>query len=141
MQAFCNKKKNSDSSKTEGSLALKSIFSETTTICVCTYIPNFKYGHLGSWSIKSTLYQRSLYQNSMFEKNKTQSVKTISIHFVLSILFVLTLAFDRAVWYGNAAVSVIEKKKKVSVIILSTQHGTLVFWKMFSFFRNFVLKL
>ena len=63
------------------------------------------YEHLGICYIKSTNYQRFLYRNSIF-KIINYSVKTTWVHFLLSILFALTLAFDRAVWYGNIAFSI-----------------------------------
>ena len=54
------------------------------------------------------------------------------VHFTLPILFVLTLAFDKAVLYGNVA---------FSIVVLSAKNDTQVFQKRFSFFRKLVLKL
>ena len=51
--------------------------------------------------------------------------------FVLPILFVLTLASGRPVWYVNVA---------FSVLVFLIKNGAPVFLKSFSFFRKFISK-
>ena len=75
--------------------------------------------HLGGWYIKSTLYTKFLNWNRIFKKIKQLLAKLrslLQVHFVLPILFALTLASDRAALYGNNAFSilVISTKKQYS---------------------------
>ena len=53
----------------------------------------YKYGHLGRWYIKSILCKMLLILNKIFKKKKV----LVKLHFVLTILFVLTLASNIAV--------------------------------------------
>ena len=69
-----------------------------------------EYGHLGSWYIKSTPYMRFFNWNKSFENKQvvTGEPRSLwSVHFVLSILFVLTFASDKAVSYGNVTFSIL----------------------------------
>ena len=40
---FLKKKKEAGTSKVKRALVLKGIFSETAYVCVCVYVPNFKF--------------------------------------------------------------------------------------------------
>ena len=68
-----------------------------------------------SWYIKSTLFKRSPNWNEISEKIKLSLAKLCSlwyVHFVLPILFTLTLASNREVLYGNAMFSVVALSAK-----------------------------
>ena len=83
----------------------------------------YEYGHLVRWYIKPTLYKRFLKLKQNFPKNKevTNSVLCDEVHFVLTILFVLTLASGMAVLYGNDALSilVLSTKKLYSTFLVN----------------------
>ena len=73
-------------------------------------IKKYEYGNLGCWDIKSTLSNRFLNWNKIFKKMKLLLAKLRSlwyVHFILTILFVLTLASDVAVLYRNDAFSIL----------------------------------
>ena len=61
---------------------------------------------MGGWDIKSSIYKKLLEKLRHFCK----------VNFLLPILFVLTLVFTRAVWYGNVAfsITVLSSKKRYS---------------------------
>ena len=77
--------------------------------------PN-KYVNLGSWYIKLVLCNRFLNWNKIFKKKVVTGCDWS--------IFVLTLASDRAVVYGNGT---------FSILVLSTKNGTLFFEKVFVF--------
>ena len=67
-------------------------------------------GHLGPWYTKWTLYKKFLNWHKISKKIKWLLAKLRSLwyfHFVLTILFVLTLASDMAVVYGNDTFSIL----------------------------------
>ena len=70
-------------------------------------INKYEYEHLGVWYMKSTLYARLFNCNKIFERKRKQLVAKLRslcyVCFVLSILFVLTLASERAVLHGDVA--------------------------------------
>ena len=75
----------------------------------------YKYGHLGRWHIKSTLFKRFQNWNKFSKKIKQLLAKLQSsgqAHFVVAILFVLTLASDRAVLNGNDVLSILVASTK-----------------------------
>ena len=73
-----------------------------TYILICKFSHlKYEYGHLGSWYIKLTLYKRLV---KIFKKNKVYTGKSplfVINSYCLPFLFVLTLASDMAVFYGN----------------------------------------
>ena len=89
-----------------------------------------EYEHLGSWYIKSTLYMRFINWKKIVKKIKWLLAKLQSfllVHFVLSILIVLTFASDKVV--------------SMEILSFELKNGTPVFWKRFLFSRKLVLKL
>ena len=68
----------------------------------------WKYWHLGCWYIKSTLYNRFFNCKKNLQKNKVVAGKTL--------FFVLTLASEMAILYGNDAFSIllVSAKKRYS---------------------------
>ena len=95
----------------------------------------YEYRHLGCWYIKSTLYKRFLNWNKIFKRIKQQLAKLLSlwkVHFVFTILFVLTLVSEIAVLNENNA---------FSILALSSKKQYSSFLKKFSFSREFVSKL
>ena len=75
-----------------------------------------QYRILGSWYNKSILHRRLLNWNKIFKKIKWLLSKLRSfwsVHFVITILFVLTLASDMAVLYGNYLFSVLLLSNKI----------------------------
>ena len=96
---------------------------------------DYEYGHLGRWYIKTTLYNRLLNWKTIFEKIKQLLAKPRSlwlVHFVLTILFVLKLASDMAVSYGNDA---------FSILVLSTKKRYFSFFMKVFVFQKILLKL
>ena len=89
------------------------------------------------WEIgaSSELFIRGSYTQIKFKKKKkVVSAKTaffVMVHFLLPILFVLSLAFDRAILNGNAA---------LSIVVLLTKTGSPVFQKGFCFSKNLFQK-
>ena len=70
----------------------------------------------------------------IFQKRKVVTGKTplfVIGPFLVAILFVLTLASNRADLIKNDV---------FSILVVSTENGTRVFWKRFSFSRDFVSK-
>ena len=58
------------------------------------------------------IFIRSSYTETKFSKKLLAKLRSLrQIHFVLPILFVLTLASDTAVLYGNDALSILTKKR------------------------------
>ena len=95
----------------------------------------YEYGHLVVWYMKSTLYPRILIWNKVFKKIKQLLVKLHSlwyVRFVLTILFVLTLASDRAVLCGNVA---------FSILVLSTKKGYFSFLRRVCVFQKICLNV
>ena len=93
---------------TQRKMTLKSNFS------TCGKYENV---HLGNWYIKPTLYNRSLHR--------------CWVGFVLPILFVLTMTFNRAVLYGNYA---------ISILVLSTKNRHSSFFKKVLVFQKICYK-
>ena len=91
----------------------------------------YEYEHLSRWYIKTTLYKTFLYWNKIFKKLKLSLTGKASF-FVPTILFVLTLASDRAVLYGNDA---------FLILVLLAKKPYSSFLKKFSFSRKFISKL
>ena len=88
------------------------------------FLQERSFGHFSSFVklLTNTLrYYRGIYVITLWQ-----------INFVFIILFVLTLASDMAVLWGNDA---------LSILVLSTKSDTPVFWKRFSISRKFVLEL
>ena len=74
----------------------------------CSAYKMWKYWHLGCWYIKSTLYNRFFNCKKNLQKNKVVAGKTL--------FFVLTLASEMAILYGNDAFSIllVSAKKRYS---------------------------
>ena len=105
-------------------MCFKDTHREKNTFC--------EYGLLGSWYIKST--SRTGIEALNFPENEIVTGETpffvISLYFVLCILFILTLASDRAVLYGNVAFPnlIVSIKKPYSSFLKKIS----VFQKIFS---------
>ena len=105
----------------------KALSNKTPTL---TKSMNMDYPN-DSWYMKSTLYKRLLNWNKIFKIIKQLLAKLCSlwwVHFVLTILFILKLASDMAVLYGN---------DEFSILVLSSS----LFSKRFSFSRKSISKL
>ena len=71
----------------------------------------------------------------IFQKTKVVTGKTlffVMVHFILPVLFVSTLTFDRAVLYGNIT---------FSILVLSTKRRSSIFWEKLFVFQNICLKV
>ena len=89
---------------------------------------------LGSQSIKSTLYMNFSNWHFFFQKNQVVSGKTpltLISPFCVPILFVLALAFERAVLYRNVVFSIVVLSTRKQYTNFSKK--VFVFQKMFNF--------
>ena len=96
----------------------------------------YEYGHLGRWYIKSTLYKRFLSWNKIFKKIKVITGKT-------PLLATGPFCAPHSIWL-NICFWRVSFVSQYYVFNLSTfNYKTLirVFWKRFSIFRKFVLKV
>ena len=99
---------------------------------ICTY----EYIHLGRQYIKSTLYKRFLNWNKIFKKKKKVVTGKTSFFligtFILSILFVLTLASDRVA---------LHRKDMFSILVLSTKEQYTSFLEKVFVFQEIYFKV
>ena len=88
--------------------------------------------NMGIWVVVTTneLFLRVLKLKQNFQKNKYLLAKLSS--FVVTILFVLSLASDMAVWYGNDA---------FSILVLSTKKRYFSFLKKVFVFHKIYFKV